>query len=249
MPPSTPVLVSLVLLVLNWTAARAAEMTVDPRSSVYATYPQLVSPGGASRYYRLPQQDTVGFSPGSSRAEFDAFLSRLEPIDRPTPVAGYVEIVTISGHERFVFQHFPEQLWQPSGGGSVYRVTPRAIEAVITWDKHGTLAPGPEVTRWSYDYDASGRLLRTAEWCDLINQGPAQELYTQRTSGVWSESLMSRLLLPPPRHEIFSRPGAVSETLPAYWAAACSLRGITLYPPRAVASSATASSEASPASP
>jgi hypothetical protein len=248
MPPSVQALASLLVLALTCASA-AAEMTVDPRSSLTATYPQLATAAGATRYFRSADFGDLDHSLLISRAEFDACLSRLEPIARPTPAAGCIEIVTISAHEFFVFLRFPEQLWQPSGGALVYRVTPRTIEAVITWDNHGTLTPGPDVTRWSYDYDASGRILRTSEWCDLINQGPAQELYTQQSSGVWSAGLMSRLLLPPPRHEIFFRRGSVSETLPASWANACSLRGITIHSPRAVASADARGGETLPTSP
>lgn len=202
----------------------------DPPPTVPSTYPQLGNPDATRTYYHEPKGRGINIRPDNqtTRPDFQAYLAQLTPIDRPTPVAGYVEVVTISDREYFVISHgrtkFSE--WLPMAG--VYRVTPERVEYVLSAGPGQMLFPTQiGMVRWCYEYDSADRLSRRTYWAWGVNPQTNRERYTRHMSDLWTTSLANRLLRPPRRTWLTLPQRPASEDLYDYWPTTGALRTIT----------------------
>lgn len=202
----------------------------SPPPTVLSTYPQLKDSAAKWRYYHEPMGRGINIRPDNqtTRPDFQAYIAQLTPIDRPTPVAGYVEIVTISDREYFILQHGQTKFsnWTPMAG--VYRVTPERVEYVLAAGPEQMLFPTQiGMVRWCYEYDSANRLSRTTYWAWGVNPQTNRELYTRYMSDLWTMSIANRLLRPPRRTWIALPQRPAAETLYDYWPTTGALRTIT----------------------
>lgn len=202
----------------------------DPPPTVPSTYPQLGNPDATRAYYHEPKGRGINIDPGNqtTRPDFQAYIAQLTPIDRPTPVAGYVEIVTISDREYFILQHGQTRFseWLPWVG--VYRVTPEVVESVLAWGPELALFSSQVgVVRACYEYDDAGRLTRHTTWKPVLDPQTDRELYTRRMRDLWTMNIASRLLHPPRRAWATGPPEPALERLYTYWPTTGKLRTVT----------------------
>ena len=198
--------------------------------TMLSTYPQLRNPGATTRYYRESGRRDIILSLGgrTPRPEFEAYIAGLTPIARPTPVAGYVEIVTVSDREYFLIHHNPMRFPDISPSAEAYRVTPGVVEQVTLGGPDQMLVGSPiGVDRWRYEYDAEGRLRRYTAWWSAPPEEGNRAFYDMFKDETWINSPGSRLLYPPARPWIPPLPRLASEDLYDYWPSTGKLRSIT----------------------
>jgi hypothetical protein len=201
-----------------------------PPPTLLSTYPQLGSPAATTRYYREPKTRGIDIDPSiqTTRPDFEAHIAQLMPIDRPTPVAGYVEVVTVSNHEYFIIQHGPTKFsdWLPMAG--VYRVTPEMVESAMAIGPTQMLFSSQVgVVRGCYEYDSAGRLTRRTAWTWPLDQQTERDIYIRHLSALWTMSIANRLLRPPLRACATVPQQPAAEDLYDYWPDTGKLRSIT----------------------
>lgn len=207
-----------------------ADSVPVPHTTALSTYPQLKNSDAARRYYHQPESRNISLSLGGKtpRPDFDAYIAQLTPIDRPTPVAGYVEVVTISDREYFIFQHAPRKFTDWYSWTDACRVMPDAVEQVTLIGPDQRLMGSPiGVDRWRYEYDAESRIRRGTAWWTAPPEEANRTFSARFGNDIWISSPERRLLYPPAHPWIPPVSRLASEDLYEYWPATGNLRTIT----------------------
>ncbi|MBN8711663.1 MAG: hypothetical protein J0I10_19995 [Verrucomicrobia bacterium] len=215
-------LASLLLIALAWMDSPTGPPAVAKAPTVFTTFPQLLTATATTRYYRATPEIWGHLTADTTRPSFAGMIARSEAIEAPTPDSGYIEVVTIWDAEFFVLIHGGQSTGSEPET-TVYRVTPFGIEQVNAGGKMKTLRTTETgVSKWSYEYNAQGRIRRLASWFLPLESGSIHPI--------------GDLFLPGTKDRYFTAPGdpptpkpprLISETLYDYWPDTGKLRTIT----------------------
>lgn len=209
-------------LLLAWIDSPTRNPAAAKAPTVYTAFPQLLTATATTRYYRATPEIWGHITADTTRPAFGEMIARSETIAAPAPDSGYIEVVTIWEAESFVLIHHGKTTG-PEPGTTVYHITPLFIEEVNAAGKMKTLlATETGISKWSYEYDAQGRIRRLASWFLPPSEGsvhPIGDLFIPGTK--------DRYVTAPGDPPTPKPPRLVSETLFTYWPATGKLRTIT----------------------